>query len=130
MDISRILLFATDAETYDLAKRMNMTVYYDSAIFESIPKGAAIDYQDVNYGKVMMAKVYCVHLVNALGYDLLFQDLVCLPSQSSLSSLCAFVSPHGIPSGIYSRPNMKSVIILQTGYSLVQGSVAILSRRS
>ena len=23
----------------------------------------------------MMSKVYCVHLINSMGYDLLFQDL-------------------------------------------------------
>ena len=75
LDISRVLLFATDQETYELAHAMGINVFYDSRIFESIPSGAAVDYHDLNYGRIMMSKVYCVHLVNALGYDLLFQDL-------------------------------------------------------
>lgn len=75
LDISRVLLFATDQETHEIAQAMGINVFYDSRIFESIPSEAAVDYQDLNYGRIMMSKVYCVHLVNALGYDLLFQDV-------------------------------------------------------
>jgi hypothetical protein len=75
LDVSQIVLFATDQETYDLATAMNVTVFHDSRVFASIPRGAAIDYHDINYGKIMMSKVYSVHMVNALEFDLLFQDL-------------------------------------------------------
>mmetsp|Transcript_18308 Transcript_18308/g.32250 ORF Transcript_18308/g.32250 Transcript_18308/m.32250 type:complete len:578 (-) Transcript_18308:1067-2800(-) len=74
LDTSRVLLFATDQDTYDFATSMGITTFYDDRIFASVPQGAAIDYDDVNYGKIMMSKVYCVHLINSLGYDLLFQD--------------------------------------------------------
>jgi hypothetical protein len=75
LDISRILLFATDKETYHLAESMGIAVFYDDRVFASIPSGAAKDYHDVNYGRIMMSKVYCVHLINSMGYDLLFQDI-------------------------------------------------------
>jgi len=75
LDISRVLLFATDLEMYQLAQTMGVHVFYDERIFASIPKVAAHDYHDNVYGRIMMSKVYCVHMVNALGYDLLFQDL-------------------------------------------------------
>jgi hypothetical protein len=75
LDISRVLLFATDQETYHLAESMGIAVFYDDRVFASIPSGAAIDYHDMNYGRIMMSKVYCVHLINSMGYDLLFQDI-------------------------------------------------------
>ena len=34
---------------------------------------------DKNFGRIMLAKVYCVHLVNDLGYDVLFQDVDVVP---------------------------------------------------
>ena len=75
LDISRIILFATDIEMYRLAQSMGVKTFYDDRIFGTIPKTAATDYHDLNYGKIMMSKVYCVHLINSMGYDLLFQDL-------------------------------------------------------
>lgn len=75
LDLSRVLLFATDLETHQLAQSMNVTSFYNEKVFGSIPSGAAVDYHDPNYGRIMMSKVYAVHLVNSLGYDLLFQDV-------------------------------------------------------
>jgi hypothetical protein len=75
LDISRVLLFATDKETFKLATSMNIAVFFDDRVFASIPSDAAVNYHDDNYGRIMMSKIYCVHLVNSLGYDLLFQDL-------------------------------------------------------
>jgi hypothetical protein len=75
LDISRILLFATDLETYQLAESMGIAAFFDDSVFGSIPSGAAKNYHDMDYGRIMMSKVYCVHLVNSLGYDLLFQDI-------------------------------------------------------
>ena len=44
-------------------------------IASSIPRDAAADYADPNYGKVMLSKIFCVHMVNALGHDMLFLDV-------------------------------------------------------
>jgi len=77
LDLSHILLFATDATTHDWVQHHTpeIAVFYHQGIFASIPQHAAVDYHDVNYGRIMMAKVYSVHLINSLGYDVLFQDL-------------------------------------------------------
>ena len=40
-----------------------------------MPKGAAGYYADRAFSGMMMAKLYCVHMINQLGYDLLFQDV-------------------------------------------------------
>jgi hypothetical protein len=40
-----------------------------------VPEGESQRYGDGTFGAVMLAKVICVHLVNDLGYDLLFQDV-------------------------------------------------------
>jgi len=77
LDLSRVLLFATDATTYAWVQQHtpDIAVFYHEQLFATIPQQAAVDYHDINYGRIMMAKVYCVHLINSLGYDVLFQDL-------------------------------------------------------
>ena len=40
-----------------------------------VPEKEAARYGDKTFGSIMMAKVLCVHLVNDLGYDILFQDV-------------------------------------------------------
>ncbi len=40
-----------------------------------MPKDAAREYGDIVFQRMMLAKVYCVHLVSMLGHDLLFQDV-------------------------------------------------------
>lgn len=75
INLSRVLLFATDKETYKLGQSMGLAVFYDQTIFGFFPKGAAKDYHDISYALIMMTKIYCVHLVNALGHDLLFSDV-------------------------------------------------------
>lgn len=75
LDYSHILMFATDEKTYDLCKALGIPVYYNEAIFGSMPEGAARGYGDRIFSKMMMAKVYCVHSVLSLGYNVLFQDV-------------------------------------------------------
>jgi hypothetical protein len=75
LDISRLLLFATDRETSKLAESLGIPVFLDEAIFGAIPSGAAKGYEDANYGRIMMCKVYVAHLISVLGYDFLFQDV-------------------------------------------------------
>jgi hypothetical protein len=42
---------------------------------EHVPEGESKRYGDGTFAGIMLAKVICVHLVNDLGYDLLFQDV-------------------------------------------------------
>jgi len=75
LDTSHLLLFATDEKTYHLAKKYDVTVYYNEIIFGNLPEDAARGYGDRIFSKMMMAKVYCVHLVISCGYNVLFQDV-------------------------------------------------------
>lgn len=42
---------------------------------DHVPERDSKRYGDPTFGAIMLAKVICVHLVNDLGYDLLFQDV-------------------------------------------------------
>eukprot|EP00534_Pseudo-nitzschia_fraudulenta_P007640 CAMPEP_0201149640 /NCGR_PEP_ID=MMETSP0851-20130426/10902_1 /ASSEMBLY_ACC=CAM_ASM_000631 /TAXON_ID=183588 /ORGANISM="Pseudo-nitzschia fraudulenta, Strain WWA7" /LENGTH=554 /DNA_ID=CAMNT_0047426077 /DNA_START=326 /DNA_END=1987 /DNA_ORIENTATION=+ len=75
LDLSRIIMFATDQYTVDLCKSLDIEVFYDEHLFGSMPESAAKRYGDGIFSQMMMAKVYCVHLVLRLGYDVLFQDV-------------------------------------------------------
>eukprot|EP00536_Pseudo-nitzschia_multiseries_P017189 jgi/Psemu1/224048/e_gw1.1420.3.1 len=75
-DLSSILIFSTDKETHELATNiLGLTSFYSEDIFGKIPKKAADGYADGTFREIMFAKVYCVHMISMLGYDLLFQDV-------------------------------------------------------
>ena len=75
LDISQVLLFATDLETKALAEGLGIAAFYDPHNFGDMPKKAARAYADANFMALMAAKVYCVQMVSMLGYDVLFQDV-------------------------------------------------------
>jgi len=75
LDISKVVVFATDKHTVELATELGLNVFDVQDAFGPIPEQAANHYGDRIFGGMMMAKAYCVHLVNSLGYDLLFQDV-------------------------------------------------------
>jgi hypothetical protein len=101
-DLHQVLVFSTDLETKELAEGLGMAVFYDQTVrklslficsrwkiahhlnvatsfheqlFDKIPKAHAAYYADETFTRVMMAKLYCVHMINMLGYNLLFQDV-------------------------------------------------------
>ena len=75
LDLSPILLFATDSDIRDLATSLGIAVFDVGDAFGDMPTNAAKNYGDKTFQGMMMSKVYCVHLINALGYDLIFQDV-------------------------------------------------------
>jgi hypothetical protein len=75
LDLSAVLLFATDIETKELAEGLGITTFYDEVNFGRMPKQAAMRYADHTFMAMMSAKVYCVQMVSMLGYDVLFQDV-------------------------------------------------------
>lgn len=75
LDISSVLVFATDLETKALAESLGLAAYYDKRNFDSIPSEAAARYGDRKFTAMMMAKVMCVQMVSSLGYNILFQDV-------------------------------------------------------
>jgi hypothetical protein len=75
LDLSHVVMFATDEATVQLSRELGIHVWYDAAIFGSIPEESALKYGDPIFSKMMMAKVYCMHLAMSSGYDILFQDV-------------------------------------------------------
>ena len=75
LDLSHLLVFATDVETRDLMQAAGVNVFYDETNYGDMPKQAAGRYADKTFTTMMMAKVFCVHMVSWLGYDVLFQDV-------------------------------------------------------
>jgi hypothetical protein len=75
IDLSNILLFATDPDMYQLAHSLHITTFDVQDAFGDLPTGAANKYGDRVFQGMMFSKVYCVHLISVLGYDVLFQDV-------------------------------------------------------
>ena len=75
LDLSHVVMFATDLETKRMCEELNIAVWYEESIFGGMPETAARSYGDRTFTKMMMAKVYCVHLVLSCGYNVLFQDV-------------------------------------------------------
>ncbi|GKY99729.1 hypothetical protein MPSEU_000926900 [Mayamaea pseudoterrestris] len=84
LDLSKVLVFATDHDTYELVRAMNVAAFYDEQVFASIPRDSSAKYGDLQYGKIMMSKVYCAHLMSLLSekYNFLFQDVDIIPYTS------------------------------------------------
>jgi len=75
LPLDKILVFATDSETYQLGVALGIAAFDVQDAFGEMPTGAARRYGDKRFMGMMLSKVYCVHLISALGYDLLFQDV-------------------------------------------------------
>ena len=75
LDLSKILVFATDEDASELAKSLDIAVFFVGDAFGDMPTKAAGAYGDKTFQHMMFSKVYCVHMINAMGYDVLFQDV-------------------------------------------------------
>ena len=73
--LDNVLVFATDPDAHQVARNLGLESFYDNSIFGHIPSKAAKSYGDYDYAKIMFAKVLSPHLVNVLGYDILFMDV-------------------------------------------------------
>jgi len=73
--LDNALVFATDRDVHQVARDLGLESFYDDSIFGHIPSKAAKSYGDNDYAKIMFAKVLSPHLVNVLGYDILFMDV-------------------------------------------------------
>lgn len=75
IDISNVLVFATDEETKDLAESAGLTVFFEKKNFGNMPRKAAETYGDGAFTTMMLSKVMCVHMVSMIKVDFLFQDV-------------------------------------------------------
>jgi hypothetical protein len=71
----KVLLFATDEGMLEIAQGLGIKAFYNEKIFEKMPEKEAGRYGDKLFTQMMYAKVVSVQLINALGYDVLFQDV-------------------------------------------------------
>jgi Nucleotide-diphospho-sugar transferase len=74
LDISSLLIFATDIESKELLEGFGLNVFYEERIFGHLPKDASKIFGDANFHAMMAGKVFCIKLAIMLGYDVLFQD--------------------------------------------------------
>lgn len=75
--LKHILIFATDQATVDWINHLKIPgvhVFFDETNFGDMPEQAARRYADQTFMRMMMAKVFSVHLTMALGYSVIFQD--------------------------------------------------------
>ncbi|KAG7367502.1 nucleotide-diphospho-sugar transferase [Nitzschia inconspicua] len=75
LNLSHVVMFATDLDTHKLSQELGISSYYDESIFGDMPEQAANRYADMIFTRMMMAKIYCVHLALTSGYSVLFQDV-------------------------------------------------------
>jgi Nucleotide-diphospho-sugar transferase len=75
LDLSHVLVFATDGATAALASALGLRVFDVRGAFGDIPTEAAAFYGDDVFGQIVLAKIYCVHLLVWLGHDVLLQDV-------------------------------------------------------
>jgi hypothetical protein len=59
-----------------------------------MPEQAAGRYADKTFRAMMIAKVYCIHMVSMLGYDILFQDVDVVWYRDPLEYFADESSPH------------------------------------
>jgi len=65
--VENVVVFATDEETAELAQELHFTPFLDDIIFSRV--------HTKSHQEVLALKVVSTHLVNFLGYDLLFNDI-------------------------------------------------------
>lgn len=87
IQLKHTIMFATDQATYDLCQKLGITAFYDENVFKDFPTEGAERYGDETFSRMMLAKVFCVQLALAAGYNVLFQDVDVVWYQEPLSFL-------------------------------------------
>ncbi|KAG7337290.1 nucleotide-diphospho-sugar transferase [Nitzschia inconspicua] len=75
IDLSHIIMFATDKTALQLCRDLGIPAFYDESVYGKFPEHAAKLYGDATFAKMMIAKVICVHLILYSNYNVLFQDV-------------------------------------------------------
>lgn len=86
MDLSNLIVFCLDTASYQAARALELQAYYNPNLFPIPSSGKAEtgEFGDLRFARIMIAKVYSVHLVNTLGYDVLFMDTDVIPLQPEI----------------------------------------------
>lgn len=98
--LGQILVFAADRETAEAANSLGLTVFYHpSFLGEGSGDGAAANYGSPEYAQLMLAKMFCAHMISVLGYDFVFHDVDIVPLRSDY--LRPLLSPSGSSHDVY-----------------------------
>jgi len=73
IDLSNVLIFTTDKESADVIRQMGMNAFHTEKILGELPKEEG-EFMDETFNIMTFAQIASVHMVNMLGYDILFQD--------------------------------------------------------
>ena len=97
--LQNVLVFATDQATFDWITHLQIPgvqVFYDPVNFGDMPERAARRYADQTFMRMMMAKVFSVHLTMALGYSVIFQDAdgECYDKRKQMGSILVLIRPN------------------------------------
>jgi hypothetical protein len=79
VDLSKVLMFATDADVHKIALSLGLASFFNEAIFRSIPQRAAAIYGDETYARIMLSKSFVTFLAIRTGHDFIFQDVDIIP---------------------------------------------------
>ena len=74
IDISNVLVFATDRASYDNAQALGLAAFHTEKYLGSLPEAAAAAQSDPDFNAMTLAKVAGAHMSILLGYNVLFQD--------------------------------------------------------
>jgi len=75
LDLSCVLVFATDEETERIVRGLGLAVFYEERLFKDLPSQEAGSFADAIFRDIVYAKVLAVQLINHIEYDVLFQDV-------------------------------------------------------
>ena len=74
MDLSSLLIFATDEASHTIAKQLGIVSFYSKTLFDNVPSAHAQHLGDETFALVTLAGAFSVYLVNSIGYNVLFMD--------------------------------------------------------
>jgi hypothetical protein len=75
LDLSKLLVVATDQETKDLADGLGIAAFYHKQLFHSVPVNASLKFASDHFARIVVSKIYCAALLSILGHSFLLQDV-------------------------------------------------------
>ena len=81
VSLGHIIVFAVDRGTAILASRLGLNVFYYPDWLGMQEEETAAVYGTHSYAILMLAKIYCAHMMSTLGHDFVFHDVDIVPLQ-------------------------------------------------
>ena len=81
VSLDHILVFAIDRGTASVASKLGLNVFYYPDWLGMEEAETAAFYGTHSYAILMLAKIYCAHMMSVLGHDFIFHDVDIVPLQ-------------------------------------------------